>query len=223
MNRCVIVGGADIGNYEEIKTHIQKEDDFFFCDSGLKHRQGLGVDPVLIVGDFDSFDNPHLDVETIVLPREKDDTDTSYAVGEAIKRGYREVCMIGVTGGRMDHTLVNIFLLFRLDANGIKACIIDDCSEMRVISREKDFISDPCLYFSLVNMTGTARGITIRNAKYEVENAEIESEYQYATSNEVLPGKTAEVSVEEGRLLLVIIRKEAAEPWRGSPRLLLKI
>ena len=58
-------------------------------------------------------------------------------------------------------------------------------------------------FFSLINMTGTARGITIRNAKFPLENAEITSDYQYATSNEVLAGKTAEIIVGEGRLLLI--------------------
>lgn len=44
----------------------------------------LQVRPGLIVGDFDSHDNPLLDVETIVLPCEKDDTDTVFAVKEAL-------------------------------------------------------------------------------------------------------------------------------------------
>lgn len=39
------------------------------------------------MGDFDSHNNPNLDVETIVLPCEKDDTDTVFAVKEALKRG----------------------------------------------------------------------------------------------------------------------------------------
>ena len=52
-------------------------------------------------------------------------------------------------------------------------------------------------------MTGTARGVTIRNARFPLENGEITSEYQYATSNEALPGKTAWITVEEGRLLLI--------------------
>ena len=53
----------------------------------------------------------------------------------------------------------------------------------------------------------SAAGITVRNAKYPLENATIDCEYQYGISNEVLPGKTAEVSVGEGRLLLIKIRK----------------
>jgi thiamine pyrophosphokinase len=58
-------------------------------------------------------------------------------------------------------------------------------------------------YFSLLNMTGTARGVTIRGAKFPLEDGEITSEYQYATSNEVLPGEIAEITIKEGRLLLI--------------------
>lgn len=37
MNRCVIVGGADINNYEYIRSEIQCDDFIVFCDSGIKH------------------------------------------------------------------------------------------------------------------------------------------------------------------------------------------
>ena len=84
MKRCVIVGGADIKNYSYIRSCLRKDDYIVFCDSGLKHLDSLQVTPGLIVGDFDSHDNPLLDVETIVLPCEKDDTDTVFAVKEAL-------------------------------------------------------------------------------------------------------------------------------------------
>lgn len=78
------------------------EDNFFICcDSGLKHREGLDITPDLIVGDFDSHENPHLNVETIVLPREKDDTDTVFAVKEALKHDFQEFLLVGVIGGRL--------------------------------------------------------------------------------------------------------------------------
>lgn len=54
MNRCVIVGGADINNYEYIRSEIQCDDFIVFCDSGIKHLESLQVKPGLIVGDFDS-------------------------------------------------------------------------------------------------------------------------------------------------------------------------
>ena len=203
MSRCIIVGGADINNYDFIRESLQSDDYVIFCDSGLKHLSALQVKPSLIVGDFDSHENPHLDTETIVLPCEKDDTDTVYAMKEAIKRGFDTFLLIGVVGGRLDHTLGNISMLLYLDSHGCKGTIIDDYSEMEIISSAPAYIEDKYEFFSLLNITGCAKGITIQNAMYPLNDGEITCEYQYGVSNEVLPGKTAIESVHEGKLLLI--------------------
>ena len=207
MKRCVIVGGADINNYSFIREKLCVDDYMIFCDSGLKHLTELRAKPDLIVGDFDSYENPRLDVETIVLPCVKDDTDTVFAVKEAIKRGFGDFLLIGVVGARLDHTLCNVSLLLYLDSLGKTGCIIDDYSEMEIVSGKPAFISDEYSFFSLLNITGCAKGITITGAKYELSDAEITCEYQYGVSNEVLPGETASVSVADGKLLLIKIRK----------------
>ena len=206
MKRCVIVGGADINNYEYIKSCLHNDDFIVFCDSGLKHLESLQVKPGLIVGDFDSHDNPYLDVETIVLPCEKDDTDTVFAVKEALKRGFDNFLLIGVVGARLDHTLGNVSILLMLDRAGKKGKIIDDYSEMEIVSNEPAYIQDSYSFFSLLNISGIARGITIINAKFPLNNDEITCEYQYGISNEVLPGRTARVFVREGKLLLIKVK-----------------
>ena len=203
MRRCVIVGGADINNVAAVKSRLRQDDFFVFCDSGLKHRAALGADAGLIVGDFDSYENPLLDVETIVLPREKDDTDSVYAVKEALRRGYRDFLLIGVVGGRLDHTLGNVSILLYLDSLGVKGAILDDYSEMEIVSNKPACIDGSFAFFSLLNISGTAKGVAIKGAKYPLDGAEITCEYQYGISNEVLPGETTEVTVKEGRLLLV--------------------
>lgn len=206
MKRCVIVGGAEINNYEYIRSCLRKDDFTVFCDSGLKHLEALQVTPGLIVGDFDSHENPHLDVETVVLPCEKDDTDTVYAVKEAVKRGYEDFLLIGVIGARLDHTLGNVSILLYLDSLGMRGVIFDDYSEMEIVSSSPVSIDDSFSYFSLLNISGTAKGVTVENAKYPLQNAQITCEYQYGVSNEVLPGYTAKVSVREGKLLLIKVR-----------------
>ncbi len=208
MKKCVIVGGADIRDYGRIRGLLTEEMVFIFCDSGLRHLEALGRKPDLIVGDFDSHENPHMDVETIVLPHVKDDTDTVFAVKEALRRGFEEFLLIGVVGGRLDHTLGNVAILLMLDSAGKKAVIADDFSDMEIVSRERALIPDRYPYFSLLNITGTAKGVTIRNALYPLSDAEITCEYPIGVSNEVLPGKTAEVTVKEGRLLIIKVLKE---------------
>jgi len=203
MKRCVIIGGADIADYGRIKAQLGENDFYISCDCGLKHSAPLGITPDLIIGDFDSAENPLLPIETIVLPHRKDDTDTVYAVKEALKRGFEDFLLLGVTGNRLDHTLGNIYILVMLDRLGKKAVIADDYSLISLVGSETAYISPEFEYFSLVNITGTAKGITIRNAEYNLGSAEITPEYQYGVSNEPLPGMTAEVSVAEGRLLLI--------------------
>ena len=202
--RCLIVGGAPIDNYERIRHYIRRDDYVICCDCGLKHTEGLGVEPDLITGDFDSYEKPETEVETIVLPKEKDDTDTVYAVSEALERGFEEFLLVGMTGRRLDHTLGNVYILVRLAELGKQAMIVDDYSEIEYIPQGTTVeIDDSYAYFSLLNITGKASGITIRDAKYELTDAEILPYYQYGISNEVLPGKTAAVSVKNGSLLLV--------------------
>ena len=201
--RCVIVGGAGIRNYQTIWEYQNPDDFNIFCDSGLYHQEALGVEPHLIVGDYDSRPNPHLDVETLVLPREKDDTDTVFAVKEAVKRGFDDFLLLGMTGGRLDHTLGNISILLMLHRQGKRALLVDNYSEMEIVSGDPVCIDSSFPFFSLLNISGTAEGITVEGAKYPLRDAEIRCSYQYGISNEVLPGHQARVSVGKGELLLI--------------------
>ncbi len=237
--RCVIVGGAGINDYDSARGYLRDDDFVIYCDSGLKHMEGLGAAPSLLVGDWDSHKDPGMDVETITLPVAKDDTDTVYAMREGVKRGFRDFLLLGVMGARLDHTLVNVYILTALENRGCRGIIVDDYSEMELIASRTDAarsaeitahdsaeeneiyesaaagairagvaeVDDRYAFFSLVAIEGAARGVTIRNAKFEISGASIGPEYQYATSNEVLPGRTAEITVEDGRLLLIKIKE----------------
>lgn len=203
MKRCVIVGGAKIHNAAHLRGQLHADDFVIFCDSGLRHLEALGVQPSLIVGDFDSHENPQLAVETIVLPCEKDDTDTMFAMKEGIRRGFDEFLLLGVVGGRFDHSLGNLAILLYLDAQGKHGRIIDDFSEMEIVSRRPVCVDGSFAYFSLLNITGCAEGVTVTGAKYPLADASITPEYPYGISNEVLPDHTAAVSVKRGKLLLI--------------------
>ena len=208
MKRFVIIGGAPINDYENIKTHLRSDDFFAVCDCGLRHIDKLGITPDLIIGDFDSFEKPNTEIETIALPREKDDTDTFFAAKEGVKRGFKDFLLIGVIGGRLDHSIGNLSILLYLDSLGLTAKAVDDYSEMEIVSEKNAFVESKYPYFSLLNITGVAKGITIKNAKFPLENGEINCDYQYGISNEPIGNFPAEVSVKEGKLLLVKVTKD---------------
>ena len=211
LKRCVIVAAGEIHNYERAKSFLSTGDFFIFCDGGLSHAGGLGIKPDVVVGDFDSCDANDLDwwkerSEIIQLPREKDDTDTLFAVKLAVDRGYCDFVLLGAMGGRFDHALGNISILLYLNEQGKKAVLIDDYSVMQIVGNEPLFIEDTSSYFSVLTVAGNVSGVNIKNAKYPLENASLSCDFQLGISNEVLPGKVAEVSVESGRVLVVIVK-----------------
>ena len=181
MRRCVIVGGAEIRTYDRVRQYFRPDDFFIYCDCGLRHQKALGAEPDLIVGDFDSHEKPETDRETIVLPVKKDDTDTVFAAKEAMRRGFDEFLLVGVSGGRLDHTLVNVYLLVMLRERGKRALLVDDNSEMELVGAEPVEIPERFPFYSLVNITGTARGITETGCKFPLDNGEIHCGYQYGT------------------------------------------
>ena len=202
MKRCVIIGGGEIESPQFLKQHILRDDFIICCDGGYLHAFDADITPDLIVGDFDSASVPETDVETIVLPCEKDDTDSFFAAKEGLKRGFCNFLLLGVTGGRLDHSLGAISILEYLQQNGAAGEICDKSTRIRVCA-DSLCVKKGCKYFS-VFAVGTAKDVCIRGAKYNLDNAVINSHYQYGISNEVTDGCAA-VSVGQGKVIVMEI------------------
>lgn len=203
--RCVIIGAIPLGRPGLAEKYIKEDDFLIYCDAGLYNIDAVGRGPDLVVGDFDSHPPGDFNAETITLPHIKDDTDTAYAVKEALKRGYDSFLFLGCIGKRLDHTMGNLSILLSLDEMGKNAVMVDDYSEMQILSSTPLTITDDFPYFSLVNIDGEASGIDISDAFYPLENATFKPGFSLGVSNEPLPGKTATVSCKRGRLLLMRI------------------
>ncbi len=200
MKRCVIIGGGDVVG--RLPEYISNDDFVICCDGGYLHAKNAGIVPSLIVGDFDSTDLPKTDIETIVLPTEKDDTDSFFAAKEGLKRGFDSFLLLGVTGGRLDHTFGAISILEFLQNAGAHGEIVDARTKIRVCNKSLT-VPTGCKYFS-VFAVGTASGVTIRGAKYNLDNAIINSHYQYGISNEV-KDDFATIDVGQGTVIVMEI------------------
>ncbi len=202
MKRCVIIGGGEVADAHIINKFITDDDFVICCDSGYLHAIESHIIPHLIVGDFDSADIPKTNIETIVLPTEKDDTDSFFAAKEGLKRGFDTFLLLGMTGGRLDHTLGAISILEFLQNHGAEGEIVDNNTKIRVCNKSLT-VNAGCKYFS-VFAVGTAEDVTIRGAKYNLDNAIINSHYQYGISNEVTD-EFATVTVGQGTVIVMEI------------------
>ena len=96
-------------------------------------------------------------------------------------------------------------VLLNLFEKGKTAMLADDFSEMEIVGSAPKTVSKSFSYFSLLAFCGKAQGVTVAGAKYPLENAEIDCDYPYGISNQVM-GDKAVVSVKKGRLLLIKVR-----------------
>ena len=103
-----------------LSAYLQPGDTVVACDAGYRNAAVLGIQPDLIVGDFDSAPKPETTGDMIILPHVKDDTDTHYAAKWLCERGYRHIIMLGALGGkRMEHTFSNVSTALYLASNGV--------------------------------------------------------------------------------------------------------
>ena len=91
--RAVILSAVPVA--AALGRYVQPGDFIVACDAGYRNAARLGLQPDLIVGDFDSAPQPETAQETIVLPHVKDDTDTQYAARWLLEQGYDEVTLLG--------------------------------------------------------------------------------------------------------------------------------
>lgn len=172
------------------------------ADAGRITAEKCGITPHIIAGDFDSSACPaHSGAEIIRVPAEKDDTDTMLACELAIARGARRLTILGGTGGRIDHSLSNLFLLENLRRRGVSAVLCDGENRVRILWAESLTLPRSSYrYFSLLALDDAA--VTLRGCKYPLENAPLARAVPYAVSNEIT-ADAAEITVLRGPVFLI--------------------
>lgn len=83
-------------------TDIDKAAFVIACDKGAEYTHRADIVPDLLVGDFDSLNDADCvrAKKILRLPAEKNDTDTMFAVKEALKERFSEIYMYCAAGGR---------------------------------------------------------------------------------------------------------------------------
>ena len=205
MQKAFIYVGGEI-HPENITEHPKSHDLTIAADSGYHNALSLGDLVQILVGDFDSIDKGReIDekIEILTVPAEKDFTDTQLAVETAIKRGARDIVIIGGLGGRLDHTLSNLAILRELSEAQVYALITDGKNRVRYIRSTSTLISrSGYKYLSLIADDEKVKGVSVEGCKYPLDNATLTNRYQYAVSNEIT-GNCALISVKKGGLYIV--------------------
>jgi thiamine pyrophosphokinase len=209
-----IFTGGDVfaDSLAELGIEIPQGSAIIAADSGYATAKRLGVKPDLLLGDLDSLDKSFLDdesepLEKIIVSPVKDDTDTQLAVDTAIDRySADEIIIVGGLGGRLDHTLSNVYLLEYTRDKGVDCIICDGRNRVRLLCadgiKKSCRISKNSKYLSLISLTDKCEGVSISGVFYPLSEVELTRSYSYAISNEIT-SKSAEISIFRGKLLII--------------------
>ncbi|MBR4036790.1 MAG: thiamine diphosphokinase [Oscillospiraceae bacterium] len=208
MKRCVVIGAVEI---DFSARKLIKDTDFVICaDKGWQNALKAGIKPDMIVGDFDSSPYPeNVDASITVLPVVKDDTDTFHIARYIIENGYTDVLLLGLIGGkRIEHTIANIQTLVYFADNRVNATAMDKYSSLMVIKDGSVMLPDMTgKFFSIFSMGDKAQGVSIKGAKYPLDDYTFTNSFPIGVSNEFI-GENVEISVADGSLLLIITEKD---------------
>lgn len=202
MKSCFIFGAGDV------PTSVfprEAGDLVIAADGGLAVLSRFGMEPDLLLGDFDSLaeNDIALPEHVIRVPVEKDDTDMALAVRHGLHHGFRRFYLYGGTGGRMDHTMANWQLLLSLEKANADAYLIGGgyvatvmgAGSIRLPRRSEGILS-------AFAFGGDCSGVTEHAVQYCIDGAELFCDNAIGVSNHFI-GEEPEISLGTGHLLLM--------------------
>ena len=212
MKRCLIVTGGTIDIAFAKDSLSQRSYDYVIAaDAGLEVLRPLHISPNAVVGDLDTVDKKVLEeyqnqpgIEFEIHKPEKDETDTELALLTAARQGCEAVDILGALGGRMDHAIGNIQLMYQFFCQGMEVNIYDARNRLYLLGGHKVFHREEVYgkYISFLPMTETVEGLTLRGFKYPLQRRTIGLGTSLCISNE-LKREEGILELERGVLLCV--------------------
>ena len=201
MKRCFIFSA---GTFYGLRERPAPGDLCIAADAGYRACRQAGIVPDLLLGDFDSMDQPEDFANVLRSPVEKDDTDTMLAVKTGLEQGCREFHLYGGTGGkRLDHTLANLQTLLYLRRRGAQGYLYDDDFVWTAIENEALTVKKTVEWglLSVFCLGDRAEGVDEEGLQYPLRDAVLTPEFPVGVSNHILEPR-ARVAVRKGVLIV---------------------
>jgi thiamine pyrophosphokinase len=197
------------------------------ADGGALSAIAAGLHVDVVVGDGDSLGEAGLarvaaaGIPIERSPVDKDESDTELAVLACLARGADAVTVIGAFGGRLDHTLANVWLLALPALAGREARLLDAHARVRLIRApasdggavRTSLHGRPGDLVTLLPMSADAVGITTAGLRYPLRDEPLHPGPARGLSNVRVDGD-ASVTVRAGLLLVL---ESAPEPPPAEP------
>lgn len=214
-----IVGGGPEYLLPDLSTYKEEIDIWIGADRGAWTLTRFGLHVHYAVGDFDSTKDEEKEaIEKIashlsLYPAEKDKTDIEIAILKAFELQADTIYLFGVTGGRLDHELINIQLLHLISEKNIRGFLIDKDNKLELTTAREHIVKHDKDYpnISFIPFTQEVKGLSLTGFYYPLENETITWGSSLCISNKLL-SNSGTFSFSEGILLLIKSRDASIHP-----------
>jgi thiamine pyrophosphokinase len=189
------------------------------ADSGVHLAQRLGVSVDVVVGDLDSA-RPEAVAAAAAggarverHPVAKDATDLELALELAAGHGCRDLLVVGIGGGRVDHFLANLLALAAPRFAGLHIDGVSSDARVAVIHDARELSGAAGEIVTLLALGGPARGVRTTGLVFPLRGETLHPGSTRGVSN-VFEGTRATVTVESGTLIAV--QPRGAREERGQ-------
>lgn len=179
---------------------------FIAADGGAITAHDMGLQPDVIIGDFDSFTPKGDEKSEIISDPDQETNDLEKALSYALKMEAEVVTVFGATGKRLDHTLKNLSVLLQFDSKFKSLVFRDRYADIFLIHSPFKTEMPLNTSVSLFPLSGKVTGITTRGLLYPLNHETLENGVRDGTSNKTIK-KEVEIEFEKGELLLFINHK----------------
>lgn len=216
----ILVGGGPI-NYPFLRRELAKGYTLLVAlDGGGQPLYDLGYLPDVVLGDFDSLEPQYQEyftgqgVRLLTYRRDKDWTDLEIGMELAAEQAMTELLIFGGLGGRLDHTLANLSLLYKAKLNKTKMLLVGQEQLVTMLAPGERVTINPFTggHFSLLPYSSALSGVMVTGAQYPLHAATIELGSTRGVHNEFLT-TPVEVGIQTGYMLLVV---EGLANWTGE-------
>ncbi|MEG1576611.1 MAG: thiamine diphosphokinase, partial [Clostridium sp.] len=146
--------------------------------------------------------NPDIHME--IHKPEKDETDTELAFLTAEKYGCDVVDLLGALGGRMDHEISNLQIMYQFYKRGMHIFIYDERNKIYLLGDRKSFFRAELYgkYISFMPLTEVVEEVTLTGFKYPLNKRKILLGSSLCISNELICD-SAEMNLKKGVLICI--------------------
>jgi len=201
--RALIVANGVLPSLEIVRTEVDCADYVLAADGGANSLQELGLTCHAVLGDFDSIAPDALNGIERIPAYDQDHTDLDKALSHVIDLGYTDVVMIGVTGGRLDHTYGALEMLVKYGRK-VNLRLMDDTGCAKLAVDDITLRSRPGQLISLLPM-GPVKSVTTEGLKWELKGESLASGVRDGISNVAL-GENISIRSVSGDLIVYLHR-----------------